>query len=279
MIVATLHVRNVPDGLYEALRARAEREGRSIGSQTCVLLEQALLVEPLRVPSRHGRGVPLAPSERFAPPARDAVAQAAREAAALGHDAIETEDLLLALLADEGSVASHLLGVLGVDRGSVMERLGEVPSPKRRRSAAPLPFAPAVKEVLELALRESLARGGPAGTAAIDSEDILIALAAYGEGRAAHSLRDLGVEASTVRAAAVRLRGGAGPQPAWFGPFATATAWEYQTLDLTGDSKAWSQQLNDAASEGWELFSVTESETPRAILRRVAGFSAPAPDA
>ncbi len=277
--MATLHVRNVPDGLYEALRTRAEREGRSIGSQTCVLLEQSLLIEPLRLSSRHGRAAPLAPAERFAPPAREAVAQAAREAAALGHDAIETEDLLLALLADEGSVASHLLGVLGVDRGSVMERLGDVPSPKRRQSAEPLPFAPAVKEVLELALRESLARGGPAGTAAIDSEDILIALAAYGQGQAAHALRELGVEASTVRAAAVRLRGGAGPQPAWFGPFATATAWEYQTLDLTGDSKAWSQQLNDAASEGWELFSVAESETPRAILRRVAGFSAPPPDA
>ena len=279
MTVATLHVRNVPDALYEALRGRAEREGRSIGSQTCVLLGQALLVEPLRLPARHGRAAPLAPSERFAPPARDAVAQAAREAAALGHDAIETEDLLLALLDDAGSAASHLIGVLGVGRESVMKQLGDAPRAKRRRSTEPLPFAPAVKEVLELALRESLARGGPSGTASIDSEDILIALAAYGEGRAAHALRELGVEASTVRAAAVRLRGGAGPQPAWFGPFATATAWEYQTLDLTGDSKAWSQQLNDAASEGWELFSVAESETPRAILRRVAGFSAQPADA
>jgi hypothetical protein len=79
-------------------------------------------------------------------------------------------------------------------------------------------------------------------------------------------LQELGVEESTVRAAAVRLR--TGGHPPWFGPGSPAPAWEYQTLDLTGDSKAWSQQLNDAASEGWELFSVAESETPRAILRR-----------
>ena len=31
--MATLHVRNVPDSLYEALRASAEQNGRSIGAQ------------------------------------------------------------------------------------------------------------------------------------------------------------------------------------------------------------------------------------------------------
>lgn len=40
--MATLHVRNVPDELYEALRARAKQHGRSINAETIALLEPAL---------------------------------------------------------------------------------------------------------------------------------------------------------------------------------------------------------------------------------------------
>jgi plasmid stability protein len=41
--MATLHVRNVPDELYQALRARADREGRSISSETIAILRRAVL--------------------------------------------------------------------------------------------------------------------------------------------------------------------------------------------------------------------------------------------
>ena len=40
--MATLHVRNVPDELYEELRATAERDGRSIGAEAITLLRSAL---------------------------------------------------------------------------------------------------------------------------------------------------------------------------------------------------------------------------------------------
>ena len=40
--MATLHVRNVPDDLYEELRAIAERDGRSIGAEAIMLLRMAL---------------------------------------------------------------------------------------------------------------------------------------------------------------------------------------------------------------------------------------------
>jgi plasmid stability protein len=40
--VRELHVRQVPDDLYEALRARAKAEGRSMSAQAVVLLRQAL---------------------------------------------------------------------------------------------------------------------------------------------------------------------------------------------------------------------------------------------
>jgi plasmid stability protein len=38
----TLHVRNVPEGLYEALRHRAEAQGTSIGAEAIALLQRAL---------------------------------------------------------------------------------------------------------------------------------------------------------------------------------------------------------------------------------------------
>jgi len=37
-----LHVRNIPDDLYEALMARAEAEGRSLSAQTVAILKRAL---------------------------------------------------------------------------------------------------------------------------------------------------------------------------------------------------------------------------------------------
>jgi antitoxin FitA len=36
----TLYIRNVPPEVYEALKARAEREGRSVNAEALVLLEE-----------------------------------------------------------------------------------------------------------------------------------------------------------------------------------------------------------------------------------------------
>ena len=44
--MATLHVRNVPDELYERIRDRAAAEKRSLGAEVIWLLEQALLRQP-----------------------------------------------------------------------------------------------------------------------------------------------------------------------------------------------------------------------------------------
>jgi plasmid stability protein len=40
--MATLNVKNLPDGLYRKLKARAKREHRSVAQQVIVLLAQAL---------------------------------------------------------------------------------------------------------------------------------------------------------------------------------------------------------------------------------------------
>jgi plasmid stability protein len=40
--VATLHVRNVPSEIYDALRDRAAREGRSMNSEVIAILRRSL---------------------------------------------------------------------------------------------------------------------------------------------------------------------------------------------------------------------------------------------
>ena len=42
LLVAVLHVRNVPAELYEELRAEAKAEGRSIGAQAIAVLAEGL---------------------------------------------------------------------------------------------------------------------------------------------------------------------------------------------------------------------------------------------
>lgn len=41
--MATLHVRNVPDALYERLREQAESQNRSLSAEVIMLLDRALL--------------------------------------------------------------------------------------------------------------------------------------------------------------------------------------------------------------------------------------------
>ena len=56
--MATLHVRKVPDYLYEAIRERAEREGRSIGGEVICLLEETLLAHGVTGPLLRAAGNP-----------------------------------------------------------------------------------------------------------------------------------------------------------------------------------------------------------------------------
>jgi plasmid stability protein len=41
--VATLHVTNVPDELYEQLRARAQRNGRSLNAEVLEIIDEVVL--------------------------------------------------------------------------------------------------------------------------------------------------------------------------------------------------------------------------------------------
>jgi hypothetical protein len=149
MLVATLHVRNVPEPLYELLRECAEREGRSIGAQATTLLQQALM--PMAMSRRMMPG----PSRRygfgrFTDAARGVVVRAQEEARAVGATHVEPAHILIALAETKGR-ARVALAQLDVTADSIRAALEPGPgSPKR------IPFGPETKSLLEQALREAL---------------------------------------------------------------------------------------------------------------------------
>jgi ATP-dependent Clp protease ATP-binding subunit ClpC len=253
--VATLHVRNVPEALYEALRSRAQLRGRSIGNEAIAILAENVargVVEATPLWGTMARAPE--PRERLSEPSTRALAAASYEAHALGHEAVDTEHLLLALLGEGSVVAS--LQALGTGVQDVREAIeGHV---ERGESAGPgpRPFAAGAKRVLELALRESLSRGD----GIVDPEHVLIGLVADEEGVAGRVLRELGIDIESLRADV------AASSPSALG---VDPAWEYRAIALMGSADEWTEQLNSLAEDGWQLFALAgDASEQRAVLRR-----------
>src|SRR5262245_34057803 len=248
--MATLHVRNVPEHLYELLRRRAEVNGRSIGAETVQILSGRL--EPmLRRRRRQLTGV-----NRLGE-ARPVIEAAQDEARALGHGAIGTEHLLLALLRPEiGGAATGALESLGLVRAGardeILRRVGRGESVVDGR----LPFTPLAKKALDLAMREAIA----AGEEGTHPEGVALGLIRAGEGLGFELIR--GAEPDLDRALRCLCRARDEDRertPAGDVPF--------RVLDLEGRAADWEAQLNDAAAESYELLAIVDR---RAVLRRSA---------
>jgi plasmid stability protein len=55
--MATLNIKDFPDGLYKRLQARARKQRRSVAKEVALMLEQALAAaEPLSLESLRGLG-------------------------------------------------------------------------------------------------------------------------------------------------------------------------------------------------------------------------------
>ena len=54
--MATLNVKNVPDALYEALKARAKSQHRSVAQEVTHILSEALAQQPLSILDLEGLG-------------------------------------------------------------------------------------------------------------------------------------------------------------------------------------------------------------------------------
>jgi ATP-dependent Clp protease ATP-binding subunit ClpC len=124
--------------------------------------------------------------ERFDSEARSVITQAQEIARELSHNFIGTEHLLLGL---EGTTGGDVLKALGCEfealREGVLELVGRGPAPLVGAPA----FTPRAKKVLELALREALARD----ERSIGPEHILLGIVREGEGVGAEVLAGAGV--------------------------------------------------------------------------------------
>src|ERR1051325_11247036 len=154
--MATLHVRNVPDGLYELLRERAASNDRSIGAETVQLLHERLVAasgspRPFPIPGLRRRSAgPVGAFTRFTAEARQAVVTAQAEARALRHGHVGTEHLLLGVLALDLPVTTALAD-LGLTVDGVRDQLDR----GDEQPEGQIPFDPEAKRALEISLRES----------------------------------------------------------------------------------------------------------------------------
>jgi hypothetical protein len=141
---------------------------------------------------------------RFTGRARTAVREAQAEAGDLRHAALDTEHLLLGVLAVPRCLAAEALASFGVTRDAVLAALGETeggrPDRGRRRR---IPFTPHAKKALEL----SLSNASHLGHNYIGPEHILLALFDVADGKAVQILTEAGVtKAATESFVVDRLR-------------------------------------------------------------------------
>jgi len=231
--MATLHVRNVPDDLYELLRERAAENDRSIGAETVQLLQEHFITTRTtktlgRLRRRPGSQGPF--FHRFTAAARAAVRAAQEEARSLGHDHVGTEHLLLGVLLQAPELADLSPDTVRTQ----LEPAGET------HPTGQIPFTSDAKKALELALRAALSHGAPA----IEPQHLLVGITST-DSRGCEILRGSTVNVGWPPVAA--------PDPA------------FRVVPLEGDAETWEKQLNDAAALGYDLVEIVDR---RAILRR-----------
>lgn len=181
--------------------------------------------------------------ERFTRDAREAVAYAEAQAQVERADHVGTDLVLLGMTLEPSSVAARALSELGLDREQVVAAVRALPSPgidaaalarlgidldavrasaeqtfgpgalddlapragRARKPLGHVPFDASSKKLLEIALREALARRHNR----IDSGHLLLAVARLDETTAHRALREAGAGAEAIRGAVERAWAGA----------------------------------------------------------------------
>ena len=135
---------------------------------------------------------------------RKVLSLAREEAAALSHEYVGTEHILLALVREGEGVASAVLQNLGIESEDLRDKVLSVVKPGRARGSGPdLPYTSRAKKVLELAM--SAMRD--LDHAYVGTEHLLLGLVAEEKGIAAQVLLDAGCDLESARNETLRLLG------------------------------------------------------------------------
>ena len=141
------------------------------------------------------------PFERFSDSARELLTIAQREAEQSGHSYIGTEHLLLAAFGNPEFLAAKILANMGIEQAAARTAI-EVAiganKPGLRRQIIP---TSRVKRVIEMAFNLCGSLGDPR----VGTNHLLLALAAEGEGIAAHVLNDLGAPKDRIESEMAQL--------------------------------------------------------------------------
>jgi len=132
--------------------------------------------------------------EKFSERARRALTRAQEEAQHFGHNYIDTEHILLGLIAEEDSVASQVLANLGVAVSKVRSAVEFIVGRGGRPNTSEVGLTPRAKKVIELAVDEARRLNH----SYIGTEHLLLGLLREREGSAAGVLESLGVTLDRV---------------------------------------------------------------------------------
>ena len=132
--------------------------------------------------------------ERFTEKPIKAIMLAQHEAGRLGHNFVDTEQILLGLIGEGTGVAAKVLKSMGVSLKDARIEVEKIIGRGSGDVEAEIPFAPRAKTVLEFSLEEA----EQLGHNYIGTEHLLLGLIREGEGVAVRVLENLGVDLSKV---------------------------------------------------------------------------------
>ncbi len=134
--------------------------------------------------------------EKFSERARRSLTRAQEEAQHFGHNYIDTEHILLGLIAEEDGVASKVLNNLGVPPSKIRAAVEFVVGRGERSGSGEVGLTPRAKRVIELAVDEARRLNH----SYIGTEHLLLGLLREHEGTAASVLESFGVTLEKVQA-------------------------------------------------------------------------------
>ena len=135
------------------------------------------------------------PFERFTDHAKEQLTIAQREAEQSGHSYIGTEHLLLACYGNAEFLAAKILDQLCVEQAAVRSAIEVAIGAKKAELRKQIIPTARVKKVIEIAFKLSASTGDEL----VGTHHVLLALAAEGDGIAAHVLKDLGATKGRIQ--------------------------------------------------------------------------------